>query len=147
MRTVFTNVSAVFNAAVDDGLIVKNPCRASSVKLPKREQRKMEPWPLERAEAVIDALPERYRAIGVVAAGCGLRQGEVFGLRLRDIDFLRWQLHVEQQVKIVRSAVVLDRPKGGKTRTVPLPDSVAAELAEHLRRHPAVGDELVFTSR
>lgn len=147
VRTVFTNVSAVFNAAVDDGLIAKNPCRASSVKLPKREQRRVEPWPLERAEAVIDALPERYRAIGVVAAGCGLRQGEAFGLRVRDIDFLRRQLHVEQQVKIVRSAVVLDRPKGGKTRTVPLPDTVAAELAEHLRRHPAVGDELVFTSR
>lgn len=147
VRTVFTNVSAVFNAAVDDGLIAKNPCRASSVKLPKREQRKIEPWPLERVAAVIDALPERYRAIGVVAAGCGLRQGEAFGLRVRDVDFLRRQLHVEQQVKIVRSTIVLDRPKGGKRRTVPLPDTVAAELAEHLRRHPAEGDELVFTSR
>jgi integrase len=147
VRTVFTNVSAVFNAAVDDGLIAKNPCRASSVKLPKREQRKIEPWPLERVAAVIDALPERYRAIGVVAAGCGLRQGEAFGLRVRDVDFLRRQLHVEQQVKIVRSTIVLDRPKGGKSRTVPLPDLVAIELAEHLRRHPAEGDELVFTSR
>jgi integrase len=107
----------------------------------------VQPWPLERVEAVIDALPQRYRAIGVVAAGCGLRQGEAFGLRVHDIDFLRRQLHVEQQVKIVRSAIVLDRPKGGKTRTVPLPDTVTAELAEHLRRHPAAGDELVFTSR
>jgi integrase len=117
------------------------------VKLPKREQRKIEPWPVERVEAVIDALPERYRAIGVVAAGCGLRQGEVFGLRVYDVDFLRRQLHVEQQVKIVRSQLELDRPKGGKTRTVPLPDTVAAELAEHVRRHPAEGDDLVFTSR
>lgn len=30
---------------------------------------------------------------------------------------------------------------------MPLPDTVAAELAEHLRRHPAEGDDLVFTSR
>lgn len=147
VRTVFTNVSAVFNAAVDDGLIATNPCRASSVRLPKREQRKIEPWSVERVEAVIDALPERYRAIGVVAAGCGLRQGEVFGLRVSDIDFLRRQLHVEQQVKIVRSQLELNRPKGGKTRTVPLPDAVAAELAEHLRRHPVEGGGLVFTSR
>ncbi len=43
MRTVFTNVSSVFNAAVDDGLITTNPCRAGSVKLPKRDQRKIEP--------------------------------------------------------------------------------------------------------
>lgn len=147
VRTVFTNVSAVFNAAVDDGLIASNPCRASSVRLPKREQRKIEPWSVERVTAVIDALPERYRAVGVVAAGCGLRQGEVFGLRVRDVDFLRRQLHVEQQVKIVRSRLELDRPKGGKTRTVPLPDAVAAELAEHLRLHPASGEDLVFPSR
>lgn len=37
--------------------------------------------------------------------------------------------------------------RAGKTRTVPLPDAVAAELAEHLRLHPASGDDLVFASR
>lgn len=47
----------------------------------------------------------------------------------------------------MRSQLVIDRPKGGKTRTVPLPDTVAAALAEHLRRYPAGGDDLVFTSR
>lgn len=30
---------------------------------------------------------------------------------------------------------------------MPLPDAVATELAEHLRRWPAEGDDLVFTSR
>lgn len=147
VRTVFTNVSSVFNAAVDDGLITSNPCRAGSVKLPRREQRKIEPWPVERVEAVLAALPDRYRAVGVVAAGCGLRQGESFGLRVRDVDFLRRQLHVEQQVKLLGGRVMLTPPKGGKTRTVPLPDTVATELAEHLRRWPAEGDDLVFTSR
>jgi integrase len=101
VRTVFTNVPAVFNAAVDDGLITSNPCRAGSVKLPKREQRRIGPWPVEQVEAVIAALPDRYRAVGLVVAGCGLRQGEVLGLRVRDVDFLRRQLHVEQLVKIV----------------------------------------------
>jgi integrase len=119
----------VFGAAVDDGLIATNPCRAGSVKLPKRQVRTIEPWPLEQVEAVIDVLPSRYRALGVVAAGCGLRQGEALGLRVRDIDFLRRRVHVEQQVKIVRSQLVIDRPKGGKTRFVPLPDTVATALA------------------
>jgi integrase len=95
VRTIFTNVSTVFTAAVDDGLIATNPCKARSVKLPQREQRKIQPWPTERVEAVIDALPDRYRATAVVAAGCGLRQGEVFGLRVCDVDFLRRQVHVE----------------------------------------------------
>lgn len=147
VRAIFTNVSTVLTAAVDDGLIATNPCKARSVRLPPREQNKIQPWPAEQVEAVIDAMAERYRATAVVAAGCGLRQGEVFGLRVRDVDFLRQQVHVEQQVKLVYGKVTIDRPKRGKTRTVPLPDSVGVEVAEHLRRHPAEGDELVFTSR
>ncbi len=79
--------------------------------------------------------------------GCGLRQGEVFGLRVRDVDFLRKQLRVEQQVKIVRGRIVIDKPKGGRTRAVPLPEWVAVELTKHLRRFPACHDDLVFTSR
>lgn len=101
VRASLTNVSAVFSAAADDGLIASNPCRAGSVKPPKPEPRKVEPWPVEQVEAVIGALPQRYRALGVVAAGCGLRQGEAFGVRVRDVDFLRQQVHVDQQVKIV----------------------------------------------
>lgn len=42
---------------------------------------------------------------------------------------------------------MLAPPKGRKTRTVPLPDAVATELAEQLRGWPAGGDDLVFTSR
>lgn len=147
VRVVFANVSAVFNAAVDDGLIAANPCRAASVRLPKRDNRKVEPWPVEQVQAVIAALPERYRATAIAAAGCGLRQGEVFGLRVVDVDFLRRRLHVQQQVKIVHSRLELDRPKGGKVRTVPLPDAVAEAIAEHLRRYPAGDDGLVFTTR
>jgi len=60
----------------------------------------------------------------------------VFGLRVGDLDFLRKQVPGEQQVKLVRSQLVIGRPKRNKTRTVPLPDTVAVELAEHLRRYP-----------
>jgi integrase len=147
VRTVFTNVSAVLAAAVDDGLIARNPCRAGSVKTPKVDVRKVEPWPADRVSAVVEALPLRYRAVAVVAAGCGLRQGEAFGLRVCDVDFLRHRLRVEQQIKLLAGRVVVDRPKGGKTRSVPLPDWVAAELAAHLQHFPAADHDLVFTSR
>lgn len=65
----------------------------------------------------------------------------------RDVDFLRKQLRVNQQVKIVRGRLIIDKPKGGRTRVVPLPDWVADGLARHLRQFPAEHDELVFTSR
>jgi len=57
VRAVVTNVSAVLAAAVDDGLIARNPCQAGSVKLPKVDRRRIEPWPAEQVAAVIDALP------------------------------------------------------------------------------------------
>lgn len=71
----------------------------------------------------------------------------MFGLRVRDVDFLRRQLYVEEQVKLLGGRVMLAPPKGGKTHTVPLPDAVGTELAEQLRRWPAEGDDLVFTVR
>ena len=55
----------------------------------------------EQVLAVVDAHPDQYRAMPVVAAGAGLRQGEVFGLRVEDVDFLGRKLHVRQQVRIV----------------------------------------------
>jgi integrase len=75
--------------------------------------------------------------VPVVAAGCGLRQGEVFGLAVEDVDFLRRRVLVRQQVKLVKGRPVLAPPKGGRTREVPLPDVVAVALAEHLRAWPA----------
>jgi integrase len=53
---------------------------------------------------------------------------------------------VRKQVKLVGGQLVLAPPKGGKVREVPLPEHVALEIAEHLRKYPSV-DGLVFTTR
>ncbi len=57
--------------------------------------------------------PGALRAVPIVAAGCGLRQGEVFGLAVDAVDFLRRRLVVRQQVKLVAGKTVLAPPKGG----------------------------------
>jgi integrase len=87
-RVIFANVSAAFGAAVDDGVIVRNPCRAGSVRAPKLEARKLRPWTEERVFAVRAGLPAEYRTLVDLGAGCGLRQGEVFGLAVDEVDFL-----------------------------------------------------------
>ncbi len=135
-RVIWSVVSAVFNSAVDDGRIKKNPCRAASLRKPRTEPRRVVPWPKEQLRAVRSALPERCRAMVDVAAGCGLRQGEVFGLAVEDVDFLSGLVHVVRQVKIIQNQFVFAPPKGGKTRDVPLAESVAFVLAEHINRFP-----------
>ncbi|MEU8712845.1 site-specific integrase [Streptomyces sp. NPDC048663] len=137
-RGIFAHVSTVFTAAVEDRVIRVNPCSARSVQAPRLEPRKVRPWPAEQVKNVRAALPDRYRAMVNLAAGCGLRQGEIFGLAVEDLDFLGGVLHVVRQVKLLRLCrPVFAPPKGGKEQDVPLPESVAFALARHLKNHPA----------
>jgi integrase len=57
---------------------------------------------------------ERFRPMVDVGAGCGLRQGEILGLSVDDIDFDNGTLHVVQQLKLSLSKAVFAPPKGGK---------------------------------
>lgn len=137
-RVLFANLSAIFSAAVDDERIAKNPCRAASVRPPRLVARKVTPWSREQVLAIRQALPARYRVVATIAAGCGLRQGEVFGLAVDDLEFLGRTPHVVRQVKIVRGRLVLALPKGRKTRDIPLPDTVATDPAAHISAFPPV---------
>ena len=79
---------------------------------------------------------ERYRLTVDLGAGCGLRQGEVFGLRVDQADFTNRAVQIVRQVKIVRSRLVFGPPKHGKTREVPLPDSIARAIRAHTEQFP-----------
>ncbi|MFE9252255.1 tyrosine-type recombinase/integrase [Streptomyces sp. NPDC007088] len=136
-RGIFAHVSTVFTAAAEDRLIRANPCSARSVKAPRLDPRKVKPWSVDRVMAVRAALPDRYRVLVEPAAGCGMRQGEVFGLAIEDVDFLGGVVHVARQVKLLRNRPVFAPPKGGKERDVPLPESVAEALAAHIAQYPA----------
>jgi integrase len=141
VRVILAHVSAIFNAALDDGVIVKNPCRASSVRAPKRDGRKMEPWTVERVAAVTENITERYAVMVAVGARLGIRQGEAFGLAVDDIDFLRGMVRIRRQVKMFRDRrLVFALPKGGKERDIPLPESLRLLLAEHMEpgNYPAI---------
>jgi hypothetical protein len=121
-----------------DGLLPKNPCKAKSVKLPTATKKKIIPWSLERVRAVVAGLPKRFQAGGKLAFGCGLRQGEVFGFAVEDIDFKGGWIHVNRQVRLVGTKPVFALPKGNKIRSVPLPAQLAAALKAHMKEFPPV---------
>ncbi|WP_219420418.1 tyrosine-type recombinase/integrase [Pseudonocardia nigra] len=83
-------------------------------------------------------MPERYAILPPLAAGAGLRQGEIFALSPDDLDFDRETITVRRQVKLTASnQPYFALPKGRKTRSVPMPTSVRAALLAHLERFPA----------
>lgn len=67
----FAHLSAIFTAAVDDKLIVSNPCHVRSVTRPKPGERKITPWPRSTVKKVHLALPERFKITVPLGAGCG----------------------------------------------------------------------------
>ncbi|MFB6628915.1 tyrosine-type recombinase/integrase [Streptomyces sp. NPDC056362] len=131
-RNVYSDVRAVLAAAVDDGLLSRNPCGAKSVRPPASEPRRVVPWLPEQVRAVRAALPKRYQAMADVGAGCGLRQGEIVGLAEDALDLEENVLRVTRQVKLIRGKAVFAPPKCDKERDVPLPQSVADSLRRHM---------------
>ncbi|UBU16588.1 tyrosine-type recombinase/integrase [Nonomuraea gerenzanensis] len=134
---VLAFLDQLFESAVDDELIAKNPCAAKTVQKPKLPKRKIEPWSTDRVLAVIEALPERYAIMALLGAGCGLRQGEIFGIAVDDVDFEARVIHVRQQVKMLSAKLLFGLPKHDRERTIPLPQSVARALEEYLAKFPA----------
>jgi len=115
------------------------------VRPPAPDRRKLVPWPVERVAAVRAALPDRYRVLADLGAGLGLRQGEMFGLAVDDVDFLRGVVHVRRQVKLLDDKPHFALPKGGRQRDIPLPEQVALRLAAHLQAWPAVAVTLPWS--
>jgi integrase len=136
-RSVFGHLKTMLDAAVDDGMMNRNPCRVSSVKPPKGGQPRVTAWDADLVEAIRAAMDERWRVCVDAGASLGLRQGEVFGLSPGDIDWLRGVVHVKRQVRTVGSKLVFAPPKGGEERDVPLPQSVKLRFAAHLQKFPA----------
>ncbi|MGH3898967.1 MAG: tyrosine-type recombinase/integrase [Pseudonocardiaceae bacterium] len=131
---LFTHVSTILNAAVADGRIRHNPCQARSVTRPRAPAHKITPWSRQRIHAVHTTLPDRYKITLTLGAGCGLRQGEVFGLA--DTDITGTELAINRQIKIVRGVLCFGPPKGGRTRRVPLPANVLHAVRSHQQRYP-----------
>lgn len=135
-RLVIRDVSSVFLAAIDDRLINRNPLAARSIQRPAIDENKAQPWTLAMVEAMAGALPARYSVLPYLGAGTGMRQGEMFGLAVPEIDFLRKVVHVRRQVRIVGSTPCFAPVKNDKQHDVPLSGSLGPVLAEHIRKYP-----------
>ncbi len=92
---------------------------------------------------------EHIRAAVVVAAGMGLRQGELFGLTVDRIDFMRSELRVDRELWTPPAGKpVLKTPKSRNSyRTVALSSLIVNALAAHRRAFGPGEDGLVFHIR
>jgi integrase len=146
IQQAYRLLRAVLNTAVRDGAIATNPCQIPGAGSDRAKERPVA-TPAE-VVALVEAITPRYRAAVLLAAWCGLRRGEVIGLKRPDVDlqagtvWVRWN-----RVELLESPEAFDaEPKtdAGK-RPVSVPPHVLPYLAEHMEQW--AGLERVFVGR
>ena len=146
LRITFAYLVTVMHTAVRDRTIAVNPC--AGIKLPEVRRAEIVPLHKEAVHALIEAAPPRHRAMILLAVASGLRQGEIFGLEVDCIDFLRREVTVRQQLITPDKDADADEgetpepylgePKTHESyRTVPLVGLAVDALAAHLQQYPA----------
>jgi integrase len=94
------------------------------------------------AHAIVEALPDRDKALWATALYGGLRRGELQGLRWSDIDFEAGVIRVEQSWD-ERVGPIAPKSRAGRRR-VPLSKPLRAYLAAHRLLHKAEPEDLAF---
>lgn len=135
----FAVLRGALNTAVADGLIPANPCKGVELPQPNDEEiTPLSPVEVDALLGLVDAYdldkatgiyrPHRLAALDHIAIRLGLRQGELLGLRWKDVDLERRELRVVGQMQ-------QGARKKGKSkrahRTLPL----TADLVRVLRAH------------
>ncbi len=142
VATIAMTVRAVFRAAVHDRILAHDP--SARLTLPEVPSKGIVPLTGGQILTLAAAMPPPYRALVIVGAGTGLRQGELLGLQADDV--YDGAVHVARQVQPFAGGVVVCPPKNrAAVRTVPIGAVVRAALEEHLASYPARGSDHIFT--
>jgi integrase len=165
VRRIMDVLRNVLNLAVVRRYIATS--HTAAVRLPGRSNgstgRDIDISPLTHADldTLVAALPQPWRLPATLTAYTGLRAGELWALRRRDVDLLRGELSVDEAIKEVTREAAADVPADqrltdslviGPTKTyarrkVSVPSFLRAALAEHLAARSSLAPAaFIFTT-
>ncbi|MDH6280979.1 tyrosine-type recombinase/integrase [Prescottella agglutinans] len=145
----YSLLRTILNQALDDELIAANPCR---VKRAAVKRRVVEPIALTASEIreLSKEMPERWRALVLLAGFSGLRWGELVALRRSDftLDADGYSVTVSRAAVRIKGEFVIGAPKSrAALRAVPLPSALRPTMAAHIGEFALPGRAgLVFPS-
>lgn len=150
VRGIYRLLSAAMRAALDDGIISKNPCRKICVKRGERVQQRV--FSREEQKKVEKTLSQGEDLTALFAMYTGLRLGEICGLRWSDIN---WENGTATVCRTVQRLKRMDTDKclkcgGAKTylmigspkspsscRTIPIPTFLLKRLEVQKKQRSA----------
>lgn len=156
VNLIYHIMSLVFNKAIEWEIIDKNPCRF--IKLPEVVTND---YTQLLSEDEISNLMQCYenedstihKLAFNLAFGCGMRMGEIIGLKLSDINFKNNSISISRQIGVVlekgKTTVGVKKPKSKNSiRTIYAPDFVIESIKERLKEiHSIDPDVFLFSNK
>lgn len=141
-KTVHNTVAlldAAYQRAVRSGQLADNPC--VGITLPKQKKREIQTLSAEQLQQFIIALDKQRRDISVgykLCLMCGLRRGEVLGLKEEDVSIPFRQVSINKTRYIVEGQQHIQPTKTTRShRRLALPAGLAEEIALLIEEHHA----------
>lgn len=137
-KSSMKSMMIVMRRALDQAMAMeklnRNVARSVRIPEPRKPKEKVRGWKPDEAAAFLDAAANHELfTLFVLAAMVGPRRGEVLGLKWSDLDSDKKTLRIERQVLRIKGmdGLQIRPPKGGKTRTIHLPQQCIDLLLEH----------------
>lgn len=141
IRSAYRLLSAGMRAALDEGMISKNPCK--KIRIRRGEGKEQRVLSMEEQRKVELALDESGDTAALVGMYTGLRLGEICGLKWSDIDWDKGTIAVRRTVQRLRrgntesgkkTLLVIGSPKSYSShRTIPVTSAILNKLRERLK--------------
>ncbi len=131
VRTVHRILSKALGDAVRDGVLARNP--TANVPLPKAVKPELQVWNRAQVATFLPyATEDPLYAAWLLALLCGLRRGELAGLRWNDVDLERATVRItSQRTTDAEWRVITKEPKGTSRRTIDIGPVLVAALTAH----------------
>jgi integrase len=136
----------MLRTAVADEVVIRNPCQVERAGVERAPERPVAT--IAEVAALSEAMPPRFSALVLLASWCGLRRGELMGLRRDDVNLMGGTLRIERTVQQLSDGSLLVGPPktDAGRRTVAIPPHILPVVKAHLEDFVAPEPTaLVFT--
>lgn len=142
MRTIFNQLSSLFNFAVDHGYMDKNPARGRA-HFRKKSRNGINFWTLEEYKKFRGAISENQKSYIAfeILYWCGIRVGELLALTPSDFNFKPLSddevstLRINKSYQRLNKKDVTTEPKTEKSnRTITIPPAVAEKIENYIKK-------------
>ena len=136
---VLGDLSAIFTAAMDDGIVGRDPTKSKTVARPSRPPSKAQPFAAAEVAGIAACMPERLAVVPWLGAGTGMREMEMAGLGADDVvRGKKPRVRVTRQLKLVGGELRWGPVKNRKPHDVPVPPELLDRIDAHLGAFPAL---------